>query len=314
MPRTLRDLGEFALIDRIARQVDRHPASHDVALGIGDDAALLRLRSGEQLAVSTDAMVEGAHFRWDCDAPSALGRRALAAALSDLAAMGARPLGCTLALTAPPGLELRRLDAALRGFVDEAFARGCPLTGGNIARGRETSFTTTVIGAVASGRALLRRGARPGDALVVTGTLGRAALARARARLRGRPNRDVPPDRLDVGRRLVKLASRVACIDLSDGLAADLPHLLGRSLGAEIDAAALPRARGFDAACARAGLDATDLLANGGEDYELLFSLPSALAEPDHLERRLGVAVSIIGRVVRQTGVRGLPTGGWRHF
>lgn len=317
MPGTLRDLGEFALIERIEQLVERSPGaprSPAVALGIGDDAALLRLRAGEEIAVSTDASVEGVHFRWQADDPNSLGRRALAAALSDLAAMGARPLGCTLGLAAPPGLELRRLDAALRGLVGEAARRGCPLAGGNVARARETSFHVTVVGAVARGRALRRDAARAGDVLLVTGVLGRAALARARAEGRGRPNRDVPPDRIAAGRALSRMGQRVACIDLSDGLAADLPHLLHSGLGAEIDAAALPRARGFDPACADLELDAAALLAGGGEDYELLFALAAAVADPKRLAKRLGVRVSAIGQVAARPGIRGLPRGGWRHF
>lgn len=319
MVQRIADVGEFGLIDRIERQVARAGGarpSRGVALGIGDDAALLRLRPGEEVAVSTDASVEGVHFRWQRDAPRSLGRRILAAALSDLAAMGARPLGCTLALAAPPRLELQRIDAVIAGLVAEAARRGCPLAGGNVARARETSFSLTVLGATQRGRSLRRSRARSGDALCVTGVLGRAALARARAEAQGRLNRDVPPDRLPVGRRLAEGGLRVACIDLSDGLAADLGHLLGgrAAPGAEIDAGSLPCARGFRAACKRVGLDAAAALAAGGEDYELLFSVPRSEADPVELSRWLGVRVSIVGKVVRQPGVRGLPAGGWRHF
>lgn len=315
MPRRLRDLGEFGLVDRIDRLVGRAGGSgRGVALGIGDDAALLRLRVAEELVVSTDASVEGVHFRWQTDDAGALGRRALAAAVSDLAAMGARPLGCTLSLAAPPALELRRLEPALRGLVAEAARRSCPLVGGNIARAGETSFHLTVLGAVKRGRALRRDAARAGDLLLVTGNLGRAALRRARAAAERRPNRDVPPDRLPAGRKLGSLGRRVACIDLSDGLAADLPHLLGTGLGAEVAADALPRTRGFDAGCRRLGLEPSALLASGGEDYELLFSLSPAAADPTRLARRLGVRVTEIGRVVARPGIRGLPEGGWRHF
>ena len=131
------DLGEMELIARIARHVGRASAgiaNRDIMLGIGDDAALLRARSDEDIAVSTDTAVEGVHFDWRVDDASAVGRRALAAAVSDLAAMGARPLGCTLALAVDPKLELRRLDASLRAFVSEAARRGCTLAGGNLTR------------------------------------------------------------------------------------------------------------------------------------------------------------------------------------
>jgi thiamine-monophosphate kinase len=284
-----------------------------VSVGIGDDAAVVRLRAAEELVVSVDATVEDVHFDWKIDDPNAVGRRSIAAALSDLAAMGARPVGCMLSLAAPPALELRRLDAVLRGIVAEAGRRDCPLVGGNVARAAETSFHLTVLGAVQRGRALRRTGARAGDVLLVTGELGRSALARARAEAEGRPNRYVPPDRLAAGRTLAALGLRTACIDLSDGLAADLPHLLGAKLGAQVDVAALPRARGFDARCRRLGLEPEALLVGGGEDYELLFSQPPG-AERERLSRRLGAPIHIIGRVLGEPGIRGLGDAGWRHF
>jgi thiamine-monophosphate kinase len=150
----------------------------------------------------------------------------------------------------------------------------------------------------------------------VTGVLGRSALARARAEAAGRANRYVPPDRLAAGRALAKLGARVVCIDLSDGLAADVVHLVGPKLGVEIDVAALPRARGFEAACRRLGLEPTAVLVGGGEDYELLFSLPARRCDPVALTRRLGVQVTEVGRFVAEPGVRGLAAGegGWRHF
>jgi thiamine-monophosphate kinase len=230
--------------------------------------------------------------------------------------MGARPLACILSLAVPSDLAVRPLEAALRGLTAEAAQRGAPLVGGNVARASETSFHLTALGAVRRGRALRRSGARPGDRLLVTGELGRSALARARAEARGRPGRYVPPDRLRVGRALASLGGRVCCIDLSDGLASDVRHLLGPQLGVEIDAAALPRAGGFDASCRRLGLDPISTLAGGGEDYELLFCLPARRADPVRLARRLGVRVTTIGRFVAEPGVRGLAAGqgGWRHF
>lgn len=324
-PRTLGDLGEFPWIARLRRQLrPRAGASAAVSLGIGDDAAIVRLRAGEELAVSTDAAVEGVHFDFETDAAVAVGRRALAAALSDLAAMGARPLACTLSLAAPPSLALRRLDAAMRGFADEAAKRGAPLVGGNLARARETSLHATVLGAVARGGALRRDAARAGDALFVTGTLGAAAIARRRAQTSGKPGRRVPPCRLAAGRALARLAAtgaRIACVDLSDGLASDLPHLLGSiggppALGAEVELAALPRSRGHDATCRALGLDPALALCAGGEDYELLFTVDPRHADAGRLARRLGVSVAEIGRLTARRGVRGLPPGasGWRHF
>ncbi len=177
----LRDLGEFGLIDRIERAARRLGPSRGVVLGIGDDAAVLRAGPREDLVVTTDALVEDVHFRWSSESPRIVGRRALVASLSDLAAMGARPLGFTCALVVPPTLSLRTLDGVLNGLLWEAQTHSCPLVGGNLSRGRETSLTLTAMGAVRRGRALTRSGARFGDRICVTGSLGGVALDRARA-------------------------------------------------------------------------------------------------------------------------------------
>jgi thiamine-monophosphate kinase len=315
----LSDIGEFELISRVAHIAGR-VQSGDVGLGIGDDAALLRLRRGEELVATTDALVEGVHFRWRSQGPRSVGRRALAVSLSDLAAMGARPLGCLLALAAPPSLEVRvALDLA-RGLGELARATGCPLVGGNVSRARETSLTVTGLGAVARGRALRRGAARTGDRIFVTGTLGGAALAVERAQRRGTRIRLAPHPRLRAGRALARIPQVGACIDVSDGLLADLGHLLAASrVGADIDPSRVPRPRGFAAACAALGLDPERLALQGGEDYELLFTLRPGAARSAALGRRLGVAVSEIGVVTRRglrlRGVRGaVREGGWRHF
>lgn len=312
----LRDLGEFGLIDRIARAAGRSGGS-GVVLGIGDDAALLRLRRAEDAVLSTDALVEGVHFRWEWESPAHLGARALVAALSDLAAMGARPLGVTVALAAPPELALARVDGVVRGLLGAARRFGAPLVGGNVARARETSLTLTALGAVARGRALTRARARVGDRIYVTGTLGDAALAVARM-ARGTRRRQLPEPRLAAGRALARMRGVGACIDVSDGLLADLGHLLRASrMGAELDVSKLPCSRGFEATCRRLGLDGSRLALSGGEDYELLFTIrphgPSGAA----LRRRLGLRVSEIGRITRRPGLRGVPASigtGWVHF
>jgi len=184
-----------------------------------------------------------------------------------------------------------------------------------VAGARELSLTVTAIGAVRRGRALRRDAGRAGDRLFVTGALGRMALARREAERSGRPLRHVPVARVQAGRRLAALRGRVACIDLSDGLAADLPHLLETGgLGARVDAARLPRAARFDARCRAAGLDPLETLVAGGEDYELLFALRGPWADAARLARRLGTPVREVGRLVREPGITGLPEGGWRHF
>ena len=290
----LRDLGEFALIARIERAARRMPHA-GVALGIGDDAALLRARPGETWAVSTDARIEGVHFRWSTETPRTVGATALAAALSDLAAMGARPRGFTCALAAPGELPLAVFDGVVRGLVDAARRYDCPLVGGNLARASETSLVSTVLGVV-RGRALRRR-ARAGDHVFVTGELGAAALGRVRAERRGTTIRRIPVPRLPQGRTLARIPAVTGCIDISDGLSADLSHLLGPRLRCAIDPDRIPLPRGFTAGCRALGLDPIAAALAGGDDYELLFAVgpggPSAAA----LSRRLGIRVTELGRV-----------------
>lgn len=321
--RTLADVGEFALIDRIEALIERagdgpRPSARHVRVGIGDDAAVLGLRSGEELVVSCDAFVEEVHFRWQTRAAASIGRCALAASLSDLAAMGARPLGFTCAFAAPPVLALARFDGLFRGLVASATDWESPLVGGNVTRGAQTSLALTVFGSVPAGRALLRSELRPHDRLFVTGTLGGAALAVARSRLGARLRRVAEP-RLAAGRALARMRQRGACIDVSDGLIADLRHLLEASgrVGAQIDIASLPRPRGFGAACARLGLDPDRLVLEGGGDYELLFSLRKSAPSAAVLSRRMGVMVTEVGRATERSGIRGVAeaqSGGWKHF
>jgi len=315
--RTLSDLGESALITRIARRAGR-AVGRDWALGIGDDAAILRPRAGEELVLTTDAQVEGVHFRFGRETPRTVGRRALLVNLSDLAAMGATPVGALLSLSAPGQAPVAVFDGLIAGFVAESKRFACPLVGGNLSSGGEWSLHVTVIGRCRRGRALRRRGLAAGDGLFVTGVLGRAALARLRSDRSGARSTRVPTPRIDAGRALARLPGTRACIDLSDGLSTDLGHLLeADGLGAVVDASRLPRPRGFERGCAALGLDPVQVLVGGGEDYELLFAFRSGRNESLEamLGRRLGVAVRRIGEIRRQPGVLGLPPiGPGHHF
>jgi thiamine-monophosphate kinase len=314
--RQLSDVGEFGLIERIIRRIG-DPRSSRVLLGPGDDAAVLRPPAGRDLVVSTDALVEDVHFRWCSQAPATVGRRALLVNLSDLAAMGATPLGFVVALAAPPTLALARAEGLIAGLLREARAHACPLVGGNVAAARETSLAVTVFGSVAPGRALRRDAGRPGDRIFVTGSLGGAGLARIRAERTGARLRKLPVPRLAAGRALARIESVNGCIDISDGLVADLGHLLAKAgRGAEIDPGRIPCPQGFGTACRRLGVDSQALLLGGGEDYELLFSLGArARLSEAALARRLAVPVAEIGRVTARPGISGLPAGGgWRHF
>jgi len=308
----VRDLGEFGLIERIARLAG-HTTGADVVLGIGDDAAILRLRAGEELVVTTDAAVAGVHFRLDQETPRIAGRRAALGCLSDLAAMGARPLGLLLAFGLPPSLPVATALGLVRGVLAESRRAGAPLVGGNVTRARDVSLTLTALGAVRRGRALRRDRGRAGDRLFVTGALGRSAFERARGRVRL-----APAARIEAGRRLAGLPGVGACIDLSDGLASDLLHLCRASgVAARVEPASVPLARGLAAACARRGLDPMRLALAGGEDYELLFSVRPRAAGAAELERRLCVPVTQVGRFeAGRPRVLGLPAHwrGWRHF
>ncbi|HJO22583.1 MAG: thiamine-phosphate kinase [Myxococcota bacterium] len=306
----LRDLGERGLISRIERAAAK-VSGRSVVLGIGDDAALLRPRAGEDVVVSTDASVENVHFRFSNESPRNVGRRALVANLSDLAAMGARPMGFVLALGAPGELLVKRVDGLVAGLLHEAVRHGCPLIGGNCSQAGEVSLAITALGAVKRGNALTRRGVRAGDRLLVTGVLGAAALDRARAERRGRV-RHVAEPRLRAGLALTRVRGVGSCIDISDGLEADLGQVLDAAgLAADLEPAGLPLPRGFRRACAALGLEPLALALGGGEDYELLFTLRPRGPSAAWLSQRLGVAVTEIGRVVvgRRQEQRG-----WRHF
>jgi thiamine-monophosphate kinase len=305
----LRDVGEFGLIERIADAVARvggvRTARRSVVLGTGDDAAVLRPPRGHDVLVSTDALVEGVHFRWRTQSPRIVGQRALLVALSDLSAMGVRPLGCTVALAAPASLELSRVLGIARGLGEVAVRAGCPLVGGNVTRARVTSLTVTVLGSALPGRFLSRSAARPGDGIFVTGRLGAAGLALAQSERRGRRLSHLPPLRLRAGFVLAGLATRGACIDLSDGLLADLGHLLRASgVGAELGVASIPTPAGFSRACQRVGLAPWRTALTAGEDYELLFTLRPGGPNPAALRRRLGITVTQIGRITRRPGLR----------
>jgi thiamine-monophosphate kinase len=279
----------------------------DVVLGIGDDCALLRPPPGQLLAVTTDTLVEGRHFAVGAD-PEALGHKALAVNLSDLAAMGAEPAWATLALTLPEA-DADWLAAFMRGFSSLAARHAVALVGGDTTRG-PLSMTLQLHGFVEPDRALRRDGARPGDRLLVSGTPGDAALALMRLQAGAAPGAvdagllerlDRPTPRVALGRLLGGLAS--AAIDLSDGLLSDLGHVCAASrVGAEVELGRMPLSPQVAAACAEG--DWSPVLA-GGDDYELLFSVP-----PDRLQEVLAVcaaageAVKEIGRLVDEPGIR----------
>jgi thiamine-monophosphate kinase len=297
--------GEF---DLIRRHFTRDVAAPGVALGVGDDCALLQPAPGQQLAVSCDMLVEGRHFL-STMAPAALGHKALAVNLSDLAACGAQPLACTLALALPRPDEAFVAGLA-QGLLALADAQGIALVGGDTNAG-PLNICITVMGQVPAGQALLRSGARVGDQLWVSGTLGDARLAlevfRGTHMLPGeafaavRRAMEWPQPRVALGLALRGLAS--AAIDLSDGLVGDLGHVLARSgVGARVDADALPRSAVL--AAQPPALQRLCTLA-GGDDYELLFTAPPQHAAAVRAAAAAsGVAVACCGVIEAEPGLR----------
>jgi thiamine-monophosphate kinase len=295
--------------DIIRRYFTRQPVSRkEVLVGIGDDAAVLQLPPDRELLVCIDTLVAGVHFPPDTPA-AAIGHKALAVNLSDLAAMGAEPAWATLALTLPePDPEW--LNAFAGGFFALAGRHGVQLIGGDTTCG-PLSVTVQAHGFAPPGQAMRRVGAQPGDRIYVTGTLGDAGLAlrQPEAAAAGLQVRlDYPEPRIEAGSLLRGLAS--AAIDISDGLLADLGHLLeGDGLGASLLVDELPRSDGFVAVlrglgAALSGLN-YELPLSSGDDYELCFTVPENRCAA--VERRLGelpCGCTAIGTIEVQPGIR----------
>jgi thiamine-monophosphate kinase len=317
---------EFDLIRRFFTR----PVSHTV-LGVGDDGAVIRPRPGMDLVISTDMLVAGTHFLPDTD-PEALGRKALAVNLSDLAAMGAEPRWALLAAALPTPNE-DWIAAFCRGFFGLAGEFGVDVIGGDTTRG-PLNLTPTVFGEVPVGQAVTRSGARVGDTIWVSGAPGRAALGLAH--LQGKtvlaePGLSAclealqrPRPRLAVGVALRGLAR--AAIDVSDGLLADLGHILEQSgVAAEVDEAQLPTGA-FKAAPEADAALVRHCLLGGGDDYELLFTAAPEKAEAIlRLGQQVGVPLTAVGRIVEGASPSILlrdhdgriltpPQGGYDHF
>ena len=302
---------EFTLIYRYFSALGRGEA---VDLSVGDDCAILRLGEGERLATSVDTMVAGVHFPED-SFPEDIGFRAVSVAASDLAAMGARPLGMTVALTLPEADEFW-LNSFSQGLAAAVGEYALPLVGGDTTRGPLT-ITVQVLGALPLAGALLREGARPGEALYVSGTLGDAAGALAFLQGDWQPEADAaeylldrfnrPRARIDLGRELLGQAS--AAIDISDGLLADAGHIADASgVRLVIEPSLLPLSPALSSY--RSHEQVIRWALAGGDDYELCFTLPEDELAPQGCTR--------IGHVEAGEGVDcGLAIdipGGYQHF
>ncbi len=307
------------------------PIAGPGGLGLRDDAALVAPPPGHELVVTVDALVAGGHFFPD-DPPASIARKALGVNLSDLAAKGADPLGFVLALALPAGWTASWLEAFARGLGAEAAAHGCPLLGGDTVRSLgPLTLSVTAFGAVPAGRMVPRTGARPGDRLYVSGTVGDAALG-LRLRLTG----GAPPawgddlldrylhprPRLALARALRDHAS--GAMDVSDGFVGDLSKMMRASgTAAEVDLAAVPLSAAATRAVA-ADAAAFDAAVTGGDDYEILASVPEAAAPSfEAAAAAAGVPVAAVGRVVAGAGAsfqgldgapRSFARGSFSHF
>jgi len=296
-------MGEFDLIERFFTRPSRR-----AAVGVGDDCAVFSVGPGMQLATSSDMLVEGRHFL-STVAPDRLGHKSLAVNLSDLAACGATPIAFTLAL-AMPRAEEAFLDGFSRGLLALADAHGCELIGGDTTQG-PLNICISVFGELPAGSAILRSGARAGDDIYVSGTVGDARLAlevfRGTQSLSGgdfdevRRAMELPQPRVALGTALRGIAS--SAIDVSDGLLGDLSHILRRSkAGARIETETLPRSAVMRAQPLSLQRECT--LA-GGDDYELVFTASPANADAvQRAAAKAGVAVARIGRIEAQPGLR----------
>lgn len=324
-------LPEKPLIAQLRRMAETSTAGRTrasrraVLKGIGDDCAVLRLLTGHDSLVTTDFTLEGIHFRRDWHPPESVGHRCLTRGLSDIAAMGGQPLAAFLSLALPRHLPQSWVSRFARSLVSLAKKYGVTLAGGDTAESPDGILADIiVVGTVPQGKAILRSGARPGDRIFVSGELGgsAAAFAQMKARQRKVTPRDYlrhfyPEPRIALGRILREKTLASAMIDTSDGLSTDLSHICEESgVGAELDAALIPRAR-VGKPAREADLD---LALHGGEDYELLFTSPRSKRLPAQIA---GVALTEIGKITRSRKIilrnaKGvgyeLEPGGWQHF
>ncbi len=323
-------MNEFEIISTIFAPL---ASSAPGAFGLTDDAAVIEVAADKRMVASVDTVVADVHF-FAADDPQMIARKGLRASLSDLAAMGAKPRGYLLALTLPRGVDEDWLRRFARGLAVDQAAYDCLLLGGDsVATAGPLTVSFTVLGEVPNGAELRRRGARIGDLVFLSGTVGEAALGllarkgvlpeigeSSKSSLLARYH--LPEPRLTLGQKLTRLAH--SAVDISDGLIADLGHLCAVSgVGVVIQAGSLPLSPAV-----RAVLDAEvsllPVVLTGGDDYELAFTVPGDRAgKTDDLARSLGVPITRIGSVVAESGVavldpNGKPmvfeTGGYAHF
>ncbi len=334
---TVAEIGEFPLIDRI-RKILPPAGSGEVLVDMGDDTAVIRLDERRALLLTCDIQVEGRHFRLDRITPYQLGLRAMAANLSDIASMGGAPTYALVSLGVPGSFPVDRFDKLFEGMRDALSPHRAWIVGGNLARTEDVLVVDiTLLGEADPARVLTRAGARPGDRVFVTGTLGasgaglevlRAFGTAYPAQFEEMVRRHLSPTaRVELGQRIARSGLATAMIDLSDGAASDLFHVCTRSgVGAEIREDRLPLPAHMGEIAQRCGRSTTDLALHSGEDYELLCTVPAAVPEEEvrSLAEGSDVSITAIGTITeRSEGYRlvdsrgnrtALAPAGWDHF
>ncbi len=332
---TIGEAGEFKFIERIRSAMKAKNPS--VVLGIGDDAAIFKPTKGHEMVFTTDMLVEGRHFDFKWISPWELGAKTIAVNISDCAAMGAKPTVALVSLGVPPKYPIKDLEAFYDGMRGWGESYGAQIVGGDTVGSDKFVVNVALVGEVEAGKALKRSGAKAGDALLVTGKLGDSAAGLYSLQHPSEKGKEVvsllvkrhltPTPRFSVGRALSLKRLATAAIDISDGLSSEVHHLCEESgLGAEIHEEALPISDALAHYCQENGLNPLDFVLNGGEDYELLFTVPlSKISEVvQGIPGETGVAVKSIGRMVpfskgitfitKKAGRIALKAKGFDHF
>ena len=330
----IQDVGEFGLIQRIAAVTGATPGG--VAVGIGDDTAVLDAGGPRLLLATIDIQVEGRHFVRERVRADRLGRRVAAVNLSDIGAMGGEPRWALVSLALPPDLEVRWVEDLYQGMGEELGRFGAAVVGGNVSGSEGIVIDLALIGEVERGRVLSRDGARPGELILVAGHRGPSAAGRLALDAgvdTAEPGmaavvaaQETPTPRVREGRAIAATGAATAMLDLSDGLSSDLGHICEASgVGANVDLVRLPIAPETRRVAVRLGLEATQLAVAGGEDYELLFTAPPESAEvlAAAVRAATGTPVAVVGRLTPASEGRWLTGGdrrvplqaaGWDHF
>lgn len=315
MSQPISKLGEFGLIQRFISRLSQKDSK--VIIGPGDDCAVIKTGSFSSLLCTTDMLIEGVHFRRDWMTPQQIGIKSIRVNLSDIAAMGGVVRYALVSLGLPATTTLKEADQLFEGIHKTLEEAGGSIIGGDVNASQKWVIHVTLLGEPSQGRVVTRRGARVGDAIYVTGSLGDSALGLQALQEKKRAGYDFfirrhcrPPLRLEIGRYLAGRSLVHSMIDVSDGLGGDLQHILDVShVGAEIYMNQIPVSKKFMSLSRKMGLDPYSLMLFGGEDYELLFTASPKLKIPKKIK---GVSMTRIGHVSNRSGIRFVNSQGQR--